>query len=69
MSTLWQLQVFFERTAGILFWHKPSEWLVGSSVLEGNHGNGRRAASLKRARGLLECGVLRVLVKLGLVSH
>ena len=35
------IPVFFERTAGILFWHKPSSWVVGSTVLEGSHGNGR----------------------------
>ncbi|CAJ1355481.1 unnamed protein product [Effrenium voratum] len=35
------IPVWFERTAGILFWHRPSEWIVGSTVLEGQHGGGR----------------------------
>ena len=40
-SENYTIPVFFERTAGILFWHKPSSWVVGSTVLEGSHGGGR----------------------------
>ena len=31
------IPVFFFRTGAVIFWHRPSEWLVGSTVLEGQN--------------------------------
>ncbi|CAE7260001.1 wif1, partial [Symbiodinium pilosum] len=29
--------VYFFRTGAIIFWHQPTEWLVGSTILEGDN--------------------------------
>ena len=34
---LFVAEVFFFRTGAIIFWHQPTQWLVGSTVLEGQN--------------------------------
>ncbi|CAE7731610.1 wif1 [Symbiodinium sp. CCMP2592] len=35
----YSIPVYFFRTGAVIFWHQPTEWVVGSTVLEGQNSN------------------------------